>query len=98
MGWFSNWLLKVTEKARQNRDENDIKAFSIESPNDREDFGRALNISVYNAHGGKIVTFRSYDKHQDRSNEATYIVHPDEEFSESLGKLIAMEEIKHAGR
>jgi len=59
------------------------------------EFGRPLNITVYNANGGKIVTFRSYDRQKDRSNEATYIIHPDEMFSESLAKLIAVEELKY---
>ena len=97
MSWIGKWLLKVTDKARENQ--NEVKGCSVDAPmrEGHGDFGRPLNISVYNAHGGKIVTFRSYNRQQDRSDEATYIIHPDEEFSESLGKLIAMEEIKHVG-
>jgi len=95
MSWLGNWLLKVTENARENRNEVKGCEEAVVRDGGGGDFGRPLNITVYNAHGGKIVTFRSYDRSNDRSNEATYIIHPDEEFSESLGKLIAIEEIKH---
>ena len=94
MSWIGKWLLNVTDKARENQ--NEMKACEPMREGNG-DFGRPLNISVYNAHGGKIVTFRSYNRQQDRSDEATYIIHPDEKFAESLGKLIAMEEIKHVG-
>lgn len=98
MGFLGNWLLKITDKARERRDEKNVNGVSMSEPHEDAPFGQALSINVYNAHGGKIVTFYFYDKHNDRRIDTTYIIHPDEEFSESLGKLIAIEDIKHAGR
>jgi len=95
MSFIGKWLLKIVDNARNNEIKGSACDCVPETARGDGNFGRPLNITVYNAHGGKIVTFRSYDRHKDRSNEATYIIHPDEEFSESLGKLIAMEEIKH---
>ena len=94
MSFIGKWLLKVTEKARY--EEADVKSCGAQVVQEGHgEFGRPLNITVYNAHGGKIVTFRSYDRQKDRSNESTYIIHPDEMFSESLAKLIAVEELKY---
>ena len=94
MGFISKWLFKAVKREEENRNVK-VRGQAVgEEPSEVSNFGRPLNITVYNANGGKIVTFRSYDRHTERSNEATYIIHPDELFAESLGKLIAMEEIK----
>ncbi len=98
MKFIGKWLLKKVRLAERENEVGMAKTSNcIDTPREVSDFGRPLNITVYNAVGGKIVTFRHYDKNTERQNESTYIVHPDEEFSESLGKLIAMEEIKRGG-
>lgn len=93
--FISKWLYNSFKKAE--REENTMKGCEVTSaPHPEEEFGKPLHITVYNAHGGKIVSFRHYDRVNDRSHEATYIIHPDEVFEESLGKLIAMEDLKRA--
>lgn len=57
-------------------------------------FKNPLNITLYNAMGGRIIKFSSYDDHNDRNIETTYIVSNDENFEEALGKFIALEAMK----
>ena len=90
--FISKWLYNSLKKYEM--EEANVKGCEVASPSLVEEFGKPLHVTVYNAHGGKIVSFRHYDRDNDRSHEATYIIHPDEVFAESLGKLIAMEELK----
>jgi hypothetical protein len=64
----------------------------MNSTDDYPDGG--LNIQVKSAIGGKIVIFRNYDQRTDRTNHTTYIINSDENFSESLGKIITTESLK----
>ncbi len=53
-----------------------------------------LSITVRSAIGGKIVTFRHYDRKTDRSNHRLYIVPEDQDFERELGKMITMESMR----
>jgi len=53
-----------------------------------------LNIQVKSAIGGKIIIFRSYDERTDRNSYSTYLIPDNENFQESLGKIITMESLK----
>ena len=58
------------------------------------DWGDGLNIQVHSAHGGKIVTFRKYDRKTDRNNNNVYLIPDDKEFERELGKLITLESMR----
>ena len=60
-----------------------------------ECFKNPLNITLYNAMGGKIIKFYSYDHQVDKSHETTYIIPSEMDFEVELGKCIAMESLKH---
>lgn len=53
-----------------------------------------LSITVRSAIGGKIVTFRHYDRRTDRSNHKLYIVPEDQDFEHELGKMITLESMR----
>jgi hypothetical protein len=53
-----------------------------------------LSITVRSAIGGRIVTFRHYDRKTDRSNHRLYIVPEDQDFERELGKMITMESMR----
>ena len=53
-----------------------------------------LNITVRSAIGGRIVTFRHYDRKTDRHNHKLYIVPEDQDFERELGKMITMESMR----
>lgn len=54
-----------------------------------------LNITVRPAIGGRIVTFRHYDRKTDRSYHKLYIVPEDQDFECELGKMITMESMRY---
>lgn len=53
-----------------------------------------LNIVVRTAIGGRIVSFRHYDKTRDRTFWKTYIIPEDQDFEQSLGKIITLESLR----
>lgn len=53
-----------------------------------------LNIIVRAAIGGRIVSFRHYDKQRDRNFWKTYIIPEDQDFEQSLGKIITLESLR----
>ena len=53
-----------------------------------------LSITVRSAIGGRIVTFRQYDRKTDRHNHRLYIVPEDQDFERELGKMITLESMR----
>jgi hypothetical protein len=94
-----NWLkLKLRNWVNSAQDEKEtIYATTAKnrlvsrSDIDSED---GLNITVRSAIGGRIVTFRHYDRKTDRSNHRLYIVPEDQDFERELGKMITMESMR----
>lgn len=54
-----------------------------------------LNFNVMPAQGGVIVQLRKYDRKTDRNDTATHIIHSGEDVAESIGKIVAMELLRH---
>ena len=53
-----------------------------------------LNITVMAAIGGKIVTFRQYDRRKDDTQFRHYVIPDDLDFERELGKMITLESIR----
>jgi hypothetical protein len=53
-----------------------------------------LSITVRSAIGGRIVTFRHYDRKTDRTNHRLYIVPEDQDFERELGRMITLESMR----
>lgn len=53
-----------------------------------------LNLLVYNAIGGKVVEFRSYDRKTDHVSQQLYVIHENDDFAERLSKIIILESLK----
>jgi hypothetical protein len=47
-----------------------------------------------NAIGGKIVTFRQYDRRKDDTQFRHYVISDDLDFERELGKMITLESIR----
>jgi len=60
-----------------------------------EEFKNPMNITLYNAMGGRIIKFHSYNRKLEQSQETTYIVPSDEDFESALGQFITIEAMKH---
>jgi len=53
-----------------------------------------LNITVMAAIGGKVITFRHYDRRKDDNQYRHYVIPDDLDFERELGKMITMESIR----
>jgi hypothetical protein len=53
-----------------------------------------LNITVRQAMGGRIVTFRAYDHKADRQHYRLYVIPEDMNFEQELCKMITMESMR----
>ena len=53
-----------------------------------------IQFSVYNAQGGKILETRTYDKRASRWNTSLHVIENDENFGDSIGKIVFMEMLK----
>ena len=103
MGFLSKWLMKKVRTAEKEEYSNDKVGIECATESHYEgQFGKSLQITVYNATGGKIVKFKKYNPYgsekiaydEDRRPDPVYIIHPDENVAEALSKLIVAEEIK----
>ena len=100
MKWFKRWFAnKCREAWEESRDVPEPDRWSnratatlrSSSDIDSED---GLSITVRSAIGGRIVTFRHYDRKTDRSNFKLYIVPDDQDFERELGKMITLESMR----
>lgn len=58
------------------------------------DSDEGLNITVRSAIGGRIVSFRHYDRQKDRNYWKTYIIPDELDFERELGKMITLESMR----
>ena len=95
-----NWLKKKVIKWVREDWENENKKLrrypdeAVCTPNIDIDTERGLDIKVSHAIGGTIVTFRNYNRQQDRYVNSVYIVNEGEQLGEAIGKLITQESLR----
>jgi hypothetical protein len=53
-----------------------------------------LRINIKKVIGGFVVSFRTYDRVRDRSDERHYIITDDQDFNTELGKTITLESMR----
>ena len=100
MKWFkrmiTRWVREDWDTAGQNLATNKMLATSSlgQSNGDSIDGHAGLNITVINAIGGKIITFRHYDRRKDDTQFHHYVVPEDMDFERELGKMITMESLR----
>jgi hypothetical protein len=55
---------------------------------------RAIQFTVYNANGGRVVETRRYDRQKDRSQTGLYIITGEQDFGHEIDKIITMEALR----
>ncbi len=50
-----------------------------------------MTFTVYTANGGHVVEFRSYDPSTDRSVSSMHVIPEDQEFSDTISKIVTLE-------
>lgn len=97
--WFLKKLVEGAEYEKRQTQERDsinmaiprglsVGPVSIDQPE------RAIQFTVYNASGGRVVETRRYDKKTDRSSNGLYIITSDADFGREIDKIITMEALK----
>ncbi len=102
MKWFDRWFYKKAKWAWENRE--DIESSGLIPVSKRrgqpiaveEDSSwvDGLRIGIKKVIGGKIVSFRTYDRKTDRSEERHYIITDEQDFNTELGKMITLESMR----
>jgi hypothetical protein len=105
-GFFSRWLMKkLVEGAdfekRQNQERESAQKISrlsgsliSVSPPNIDQPERAIQFTVYNANGGRVIETRRYDKKTDRNTNGLYVINNDADFGKEIDKIITMEHLK----
>ena len=91
-----NWVKQMVVRwVREDWDSVRVEKLSTAvRMSDDIDSDQGLNITVRNATGGRIVTFRRYDHKTDRHQHNLYVIPEDHSFEQELGKLITLESLR----
>ena len=100
MKWFKRIIVRwAQEDLRGVQPEkynlcNSNSIATVRSNSDNIDGHAGLNITVMPAIGGKIITFRHYDRRKDDNQFRHYVIPDDLDFERELGKMITLESIR----
>jgi hypothetical protein len=89
------WIKRLLSSSREDESMN-MSTMAIPSRIDRgepqiDQPERAIQFTVYNASGGRVVETRRYDRHKDRSQTGLYIITSSQDFGHEIDKIITME-------
>jgi hypothetical protein len=98
MKWFKRMIVRWAQED-WNSDRQEKYGLSRPSPtvrsnSDNIDSHTGLNITVMPAIGGKIITFRHYDRRKDDNQFRHYVIPDELDFERELGKMITLESIR----
>ena len=99
MKWLKRWFANKCREAWEESRDMPEEVYATQPSNRliaRSDIDseEGLSITVRSAIGGRIVTFRHYDRKTDRSYHRLYVVPEDQDFERELGKMITLESIR----
>jgi hypothetical protein len=107
-GFLARWLLKKLIQGsewekRQSQERESAKSIyrlqnsltiGQDSPTSIDQPERAIQFTVYNASGGRVVETRRYDKKTDRHTNGLYVINNDADFGKEIDKIITMESLR----
>jgi len=105
MNWFKRMIVKWVREDWENASTGltSMEANSLIKPrrsigidSSTVDGHAGLNITVMSAIGGKIITFRHYDRRTDDDKYRHYVIPDELDFERELGKMITIESIRQA--
>lgn len=97
MKWFWNYMRRRLQEYDQDRPEPGLAINSSRNTvRARDDFegDSGLNMRVFKAIGGRIVSFNHYDRKTDRESKSVYIITDEQDFERELGKIITLESMR----
>ena len=101
MKWFDRWFARKCKWAWEHKDAigQDVEVpLTLQSQIIEEGvaWGDGLRINVKKIIGGSVVSFRTYDRTKDRTDERHYIITDEQEFDRELGKIITLESMRQS--
>jgi hypothetical protein len=96
MKWFKRMVARWLREDDGNVPMKLRRGATISAQSESIDGYAGLNITVMSAVGGKIVTFRHYDRRTDDNKYRHYVIPDDLDFERELGKMITMESLRQA--
>lgn len=101
MKWFDRWFYRKAKWAWEHRDIPDDVAVSkypslgkLTISEEPDSWSDGLRINVRKMIGGYVVSFRTYDRVRDRTEDRNYIITDEQDFNTELGKMITMESMR----
>ena len=102
--WFAKMSREVWEDVRQGNNlvqRDDIIGMKqarigliSAGPTNIDQPERAIQFTIYNANGGRVVETRRYDRQKDRHSNGLYVITSDQDFGREIDKIITMEALK----
>jgi hypothetical protein len=102
--WFAKMSREVWEDSRQENNlvqQDDIISMKqtrlgliSAGPTNIDQPERAIQFTIYNANGGRVVETRRYDRQKDRHSNGLYVITSDQDFGREIDKIITMEALK----
>jgi len=94
-GWIKRMLSRSRDVEADSAMSNVIMSSRAERGDPQIDQPeRAIQFTVYNANGGRVVETRRYDRQKDRSQTGLYIITSDQDFGHEIDKIITMEALR----
>ena len=98
MKWLGRWIEQRCRNALIEVQLEDSKMRSRPGMQPRSsddvDSDDGLNITIRNAVGGKIVSFRHFNHRTDRISNTLYVIPEELDFERELGKVITLESMR----
>jgi len=100
MKWFDRWFARKCKWAWENRDEIVLDPSTVSAKSrsmiEIEETGweDGLRINIKKMIGGSVISFRTYDRRNDRSESRHYIITDEQDFNTELSKIITMESMR----
>ena len=97
MRWLKRKLAKWVNDANCEVDEVCCESPKVSAQGvggNGSNFRDPMNITIYNATGGKIIKFMHYNHKTHDERETIYLVHTEENFEDALTKFMTVEAMK----
>lgn len=106
MNFIKRWIAKVSREAWEEARNQPVPREDIVSakqarltisgshPSNIDQPERAIQFTIYNASGGRVVETRRYDRQKDRHTNGLYVITNDQDFGREIDKIITMEALK----
>jgi hypothetical protein len=91
-----NWLKTKIRRWLDSEQDCYATPMAISKSGNRIDSPRGgrMSFNVYKAQGGHVIEFTTYDERTDNHSHSLHLINDNDDFSETLGKIVFMETLK----